>query len=126
LVAIGCGTITATSYDTVKHEVDYPVIGMSRGLYTAMATSNKKKIAVFATPLTIANHSHKKMAAQIDPKIEIVEQACPVLANLVERGILSGEEVMKPLRQYTAPIVASGVDTAILGCTHYPFVQTAV
>ena len=123
LVAIGCGTITATSYDTVKHEVNYPVIGMSRGLHTAMATSNKKKIAVFATPLTIANHSHKKMATQIDPEIEIVEQACPALANLVERGVLFGEEVMKPLRQYTEPIIASGVDTAILGCTHYPFVQ---
>ena len=54
----------------------------------------------------------KKMAAAIDPDIEIVEQACPALANLVERGVLSGEEIMEPLRRYTAPVIASGADTA--------------
>lgn len=123
LVAIGCNTITATAYETVKHEVPYPLIGMSRGLHTAMATSIKKKIAVFATPLTIENHSHKKMAASLDPHISIVEQACPALAGMVERGILSGEELMGHLKEYTAPVIASGADTAIFGCTHYPFVQ---
>ena len=123
LVAIGCNTVTAVAYETVRKEVPYPLIGMSRGIRTAREISAKKKIAVFATDLTIANHSHKKMAAAIDPDIEIVEQACPALANLVERGVLSGEEIMEPLRRYTAPVIASGADTAIFGCTHFPFVQ---
>ena len=123
LVAIGCNTVTAVAYDTVKNEVPYPLIGMSRGIHTASEISTTKKIAVFATDLTIANHSHRKVAAAMDPQIEIVEQACPALANLVERGILSGEEVMAPLRQYTAPVLASGADTAIFGCTHFPFLQ---
>ena len=95
LVAIGCNTVTAVAYETVRKEVPYPLIGMSRGIRTAREISAKKKIAVFATDLTIANHSHKKMAAAIDPDIEIVEQACPALANLVERGVLSGEEIME-------------------------------
>ena len=85
LVAIGCNTVTAVAYDTVVREVPYPLIGMSRGLRTAREISATKKIAVFATPLTIANHSHRKVAAAMDPDIEIVEQSCPALANLIER-----------------------------------------
>lgn len=123
LVAIGCNTATAVAYDTIRHEVPYPVIGMSRGIQTAMDISSSKKIAVFATDLTIANHSHRQIAAAMDPDITIVEQACPALAGLIERGVLSGEEIMKPLRQYTAPVVQSGADTAIFGCTHFPFIQ---
>lgn len=123
LVAIGCNTATAVAYDTVRQEVPYPVIGMSRGIHTAMDISTSKKIAVFATQLTIAKHSHRKIAAALDPDITIVEQACPALAGLIERGVLSGDEIMQPLREYTAPVIASGADTAIFGCTHFPFIQ---
>lgn len=123
LVAIGCNTVTAVAYDMVRSEVTYPLIGMSRGIATAREITTTKKIAVFATELTIANHSHKKIAAAIDPEIEIVEQACPALANLIERGVLSGNEILEPLKAYTAPVIASGADTAIFGCTHFPFIQ---
>lgn len=123
LVAIGCNTVTAVAYDMVRSEVTYPLIGMSRGIATAREITTTKKIAVFATELTIANHSHKKIAAAIDPEIEIVEQACPALANLIERGVLSGNEILEPLKAYTAPVITSGADTAIFGCTHFPFIQ---
>ncbi|WP_289122659.1 glutamate racemase [uncultured Megasphaera sp.] len=123
LVAIGCNTVTAVAYDTVVREVPYPLIGMSRGLRTAREISATKKVAVFATPLTIANHSHRKVAAAMDPDIEIVEQSCPALANLIERGVLDGPEIREPLKRYTEPVLHSGADTAIFGCTHFPFVQ---
>ena len=124
VVAIGCNTATAAAYDTVVKEVDYPLIGMSRGLKTAREISATQKIAVFATPLTIANHSHRKVAEAMDGHIEIVEQACPALANLIERGVLDGPEIRGPLKQYTEPVLRSGADTAIFGCTgHFPFIQ---
>ena len=59
----------------------------------------------------------------MDPDIEIVEQSCPALANLIERGVLDGPEIRKPLKRYTEPVLHSGADTAIFGCTHFPFVQ---
>lgn len=123
LVAIGCNTATAVAYDRVYSEVPYPLIGMSRGIHTAKDITTTKKIAVFATELTIANHSHRRIAAAVDPDIEIIEQACPALAGLVERGVLSGPDIMEPLKTYTAPVIASGADTAIFGCTHFPFIQ---
>lgn len=123
LAAIACNTITSVAYEMAVQQCDYPVIGMSRGLHTAMDISNKKKIAVFATKVTIDSHNHKMMAAQMDPDVTIVEQACPALASLIERGVLGGEEIMEPLREYVEPVIASGADTAIFGCTHYPFIQ---
>ncbi|MCH4178726.1 MAG: glutamate racemase [Megasphaera sp.] len=123
LVAIGCNTVTASVYDIIRNETAFPLIGMSRGIQTAREISLKKKIAVFATDVTIANHVHRNMAAQLDPEIEIIEQACPGIADCVEQGKLQGPEIMSLLRKYTAPVLASGADTAIFGCTHYPFVQ---
>lgn len=122
-VAIGCNTATAVAYSQVVTEVPYPLIGMSRGIRTAREISVKKKIAVFATELTIASHSHRTIAAQIDPSIRIIEQPCPELAPLIERGVLSGDRLKDALREYTKPVVESGADTAIFGCTHYPFIQ---
>lgn len=124
LVAIGCNTVTASVYDIIREEVDFPLIGMSRGIQTAQEISLKKKIAVFATEVTIANHIHRNMAAQIDPEIEIVEQACPGIADCVEQGKLQGPEVTELLQKYVEPVLKSGADTAIFGCTHFPFIQS--
>lgn len=123
LVAIGCNTVTASVYDIIRNDVDFPLIGMSRGIRTAQEISVKKKIAVFATEVTIANHAHRQMAAKMNPEIEIVEQACPGIADCVEQGKLTGPEVTALLKKYTAPVLTSGADTAIFGCTHFPFVQ---
>jgi len=124
MAAIACNTITSAAFHVVSGAYPFPIIGMSRGLRTAMDTSAKKKIAVFATNITIQSHSHKLLARSMDPDVAIIEQACPALANLIERGILSGDVITEPLRQYVAPVVASGADTAILGCTHYPFIRS--
>ena len=124
VAAIACNTMTALGPDIAAAYEAYPVIGMSRGLRTAKAITMKKKVAVLATVATINSHSHKNAAAQVMPDITIVEQSCPALANLIERGILEGKEIMGPIQEYMAPVTASGADTAIFGCTHYPFVKT--
>ena len=123
LAASGCNTMTALAADVLDSHEAYPVIGMSRGLHTASDTSTNKKIAVFATQATIDSHSHKKMAEKIAPDITIIEKACPALAGLVEQGVLQGEEILAPLHEYVQPVIEAGADTAIFGCTHYPFVQ---
>lgn len=123
LVAMGCNTATAVAYDTVVKTVPFPLIGMSRGIQTAKEISLKKRIGVFATPLTIGKHIHRREAAAVDPTLTIIEQPCPPLAGLIERGIVSGPEIMDALKEYTAPVLAAGADTAIFGCTHFPFIQ---
>lgn len=123
LVAIGCNTVTATVYPQLMQEVPYPLIGMSKGIKTAQKISAGGTIAVFATELTIANHSHKKAAAAWDPGLKIIEQPCPELAGLIERGYLQGTKIMAPLQKYLAPVLQTQADTAIFGCTHFPFIQ---
>ncbi len=123
LIAFACNTATATAYDTVVNETDIPLLGMSRGIKTAKDTTTEKRIAVFATPLTIANHIHKKEAEKTDPFLTIVEQPCASLAGLIERGKLDGPEIREAVRDDVAPVLKARVDTAIFGCTHYPFVR---
>ena len=123
LVAIGCNTVTATAYPIVRREVPYPLIGMSRGMYTAQKISTTKTVVVFATELTIANHSHRKEALRIDPQLTVIEQSCPLLAGLIERGHLQDQAIINPIREYVKPILNTMADTAIFGCTHFPFVQ---
>lgn len=123
LIAFACNTATAAAYDTVVGETDIPLLGMCRGIKTAAGISSEKRIAVFATPVTIANHIHRNEAARLDKTLEIVEQPCATLAGLIERGCLEGEEIRAAVAADTAPVLKAGVDTAIFGCTHYPFVQ---
>ena len=101
LVAIGCNTVTAVAYETVRQEVPYPLIGMSRGIRTAREISARKKIAVFATDLTIANHSHKNeelcgdTIAFVDPAHEMALQTLEVLKK---GGLLNHDRLPGYLR----------------------------
>lgn len=124
LGVIACNTITVISLEAIRKAVNYPVIGVSRGIKTAAALNKNKKVAVMATQATINSHSHRQAAAAEYPELTIVEQACPALAHLIEMGKLSGEEILEPIREYLVPVMEAGVDTAVLGCTHFPFVQT--
>jgi glutamate racemase len=123
LGVIACNTITVTAIEAIRKVVNYPVIGVASGIKTAATMSKNKKIAVLATQATINSHCHRKIAAEDYPELTILEQPCPVLAHLIETGNLSGEEIEEPIREYLQPIMEAGVDTAVLGCTHFPFVQ---
>lgn len=97
---------------------------MSRGLHIQLRTLVLiRKLPYLPCQATIDSHSHKKMAEKIAPDITIIEKACPALAGLVEQGVLQGEEILAPLHEYVQPVIEAGADTAIFGCTHYPFVQ---
>lgn len=123
LIVFACNTATAVAYMKLKEKTKTLLLGMSRGIETARHISTENRIAVFATPLTIANHIHRDEAARLDPSLTIVEQPCASLASLIERGRLNTEEMRQAVTADTKPVLEAHVDTAIFGCTHYPFVQ---
>lgn len=119
---IACNTITCVSYDALEKEQRYPLVGMSRGLQMAAEKSKNRKVAVLATPATIHSHSHQQCSAALYPDLQIAEVSCPPLASLIEMGV-KGEELDKAIYDGVQMAMENGVDAAILGCTHYPFVR---
>jgi glutamate racemase len=89
---------------------------------TAVATSRNKKVGVIGTSATVSSMAYEDaFAAAVDFQINSV--ACPSFVDLVERGVTSGPEVMAAAEEYLAPLLKAGVDTLVLGCTHYPLLK---
>jgi glutamate racemase len=91
----------------------------------AVAATRNRKVGVIGTNATITSKAYDDaFAAAVD--LEIESAACPKFVEFVESGITSGPELMAAAEQYLAPIKASGVDTLVLGCTHYPLLTGAI
>ena len=91
----------------------------------AVAATRNRKVGVIGTNATITSRAYDDaFAAAVD--LEIASAACPSFVDFVERGITSGPELMTAAKEYLAPIKAAGVDTLVLGCTHYPLLTGAI
>jgi glutamate racemase len=83
--------------------------------------SSTRHIGVLATVGTASTRAYTRMLAKVAPAATAVEIACPELVPLVEAGEVSSERALAVAAAYVAPLNANGVDTIVLGCTHYPF-----
>jgi glutamate racemase len=91
----------------------------------AVASTSNGKVGVIGTQATIASKAYDDaFAAAVD--VELVSAACPSFVEFVERGITSGPEIISAARQYLEPLKHVGVDTLVLGCTHYPLLTGAI
>ena len=91
----------------------------------AVALTGNRKVGVIGTTATIASKAYDDaFAAAVD--VEVVSNHCPFFVDFVERGITSGPEIIKAANDYLAPLKNAGVDTLVLGCTHYPLLTGAI
>ena len=91
----------------------------------AVASTSNGKVGVIGTQATIASKAYDDaFAAAVD--VELVSAACPSFVEFVEKGITSGPEIISAARGYLAPLKEAGVDTLVLGCTHYPLLTGAL
>ncbi len=126
IVVSACGTISSILPDDIIARMPVPFLGVVHPTAAAAAAATRnKKIGVIGTKTTIASGSFKRALNAIDPAILCVEKACPMLVPLVEAGYVDrGNPVTKMVAEGDlAPLQAAGVDTLILGCTHYPIIQ---
>jgi glutamate racemase len=91
----------------------------------AVALSTNHKIGVIGTSATVNSKAYDDaFAAAVD--IELTSAACPSFVDFVENGVTSGPEILQAAKEYLAPLKAAGVDTLVLGCTHYPLLTGAL
>lgn len=96
------------------------------GAATALRESQGRKIGVLGTKATIAAKAYVKALHALDPRVEVFQQACPLLVPLVEEGWVDDPITNLVIYRYIAPLLQAGVDTLILGCTHYPVLRDAI
>ena len=124
---IACNTATAAGLIRAKEFFDIPIIGVIEpGAKSAVATTINGKIGLVATEFTVNSKAYHKEIKRINPKIEIFANPCPKFTPLVESGQFETAETYQAAKEYLKPIKDAQVDTLILGCTHYPFLQKVI
>ena len=126
-IVAACGTVSAVAADTAR---DLPVNFMGvveNSVRAAVSATKNKKIGVIGTSATINNGAHKKQILNLLPDAEVVTADCPLFVPLVEEGFIADDiVVIEVASRYLKPMVDAGVDTLILGCTHYPLLFDAI
>lgn len=126
-IVAACGTVSAVAADTAK-ELPVPFMGVvENSVKAAVAVTKNNKIGVIGTSATINNGAHKRQILELLPNAQVVTVDCPLFVPLVEEGFLADDIVVEEVtRRYLGPMVDAGVDTLILGCTHYPILFGAI
>ncbi len=133
LVVLACNTATAVALETVRDETPVPILGVIRpGAAAALTATSRRAVGVLATRLTVRSGAYFRALRDLDPFVDVLQQPAPKLVPLIEEGHARSDEARAAVREYVMPmlsegaVVAPGVDTLLLGCTHYPLVRWAI
>lgn len=126
-IIIACGTASTIALDKVKDKYDVPIIGVAEAACRRATEKTKnKRIGIIGTPGTIKSGMYERFIKAIDNDIFTVSTACPLFVPLVEEGWTDNEISRMTAKEYLEPIKVAGVDTLILGCTHYPLLEKTI
>lgn len=127
-VLAACGTVSSTAQD-IGATLPVPYFDVILPtVQAAKAATRNGKIGVIGTSASIHSDSYRKTLLSLDGELEVFPQACPLFVPLVENGFVSEEDPITRLtaERYLAPLREAGVDTLILGCTHYPIISGTI
>lgn len=126
MLVIACNTASAAMLRDAHERYDVPVVEViGPTVRSAMSLTRNSRVGLIGTEGTIQSRVYDDLFS-MRPEIELVAQACPRFVELVEAGQTSGPEVLDVARGYLTPLIERGIDTLVLGCTHYPFLRGAL
>lgn len=124
IIVVACNTATAAALDYLRESFpQLPFVGMEPAVKPAALHTRSGKVGVLATPSTLNSHRYAGLMARYAAGIEVYEDPCSGLVQLIEAGSLDSPETRALLRRVVKPMLVAGVDTLVLGCTHYPFIR---
>ncbi|WP_169582208.1 glutamate racemase [Microbacterium thalassium] len=126
MLVIACNTASSAMLRDARERYDVPVVEViGPAVRTAMSTTRNGRIGVIGTEGTISSGAYQDML-EVNERLTVFAQACPRFVEFVEAGVTDSPEVLAVAEDYLAPLRHSGVDTLVLGCTHYPFLEGAI
>lgn len=123
LIVVACNTASVAALRTLREEfAPLPFVGMEPAVKPAVEQSQTGRVGVLATEATFHTSMYASVVERFAQGVTLYEDPCPGLVAQVEKGDLSGTETRKILERALTPMMDKGVDTIVMGCTHYPFV----
>ena len=120
-IVVACNTASALALPVVKDEFDIPMIGViNPGAKAAAEKTSSGKVGVIATTATINSDAYTNAIREINNRITVYAQPCPLFVPLVEEGWGGKPAAKLIIQEYLTPLKTAGIDTLVLGCTHYP------
>jgi glutamate racemase len=132
LLVVACNSATAAALPALRERLLQTTLGVDAlgvvqpGAVQAVAATRNGRVGVLATRATVESGAYASAIAAADPFVEVTSVACPELAPMIETGFPHDRNVVDAVRRYCTPLRAAGVDTVVLGCTHYPLVRPIV
>lgn len=126
-VVVACNTASALALTTLETTLPVPVVGVIQpGAEAAAVATRNGHIGVIGTRATIRSGAYEHAIHALAPNARVSARPCPLFVPLIEEGWLEGEITDRVVRQYLQPLVEDGIDTLVLGCTHYPLLREAI
>jgi glutamate racemase len=127
MLVVACNTASAVSLDAIAARHPVPVVGVIQpGARAAVARTRSRQVGVIATEGTIGSGAYTRALRALAPGLEVFTRACPLLVPLAEEGWTEGPIARGVVETYLASLARSGIDTLILGCTHYPLLKPVI
>jgi glutamate racemase len=126
MLVVACNSASAASLHDARERYDVPVVEVVLpAVRRATAATRNGRIGVIATQATVTSGAYEDAFAAA-PHIEVTSAACPSFVDFVERGVTSGRQLLGLAQSYLDPLLVAGVDTVVLGCTHYPMLTGVI
>ncbi|MFC1839303.1 glutamate racemase [Thermodesulfobacteriota bacterium] len=126
VIVVACNTATAAAINKMRSIYSLPIIGMEPGVKPAISITKSGTIGILATTETINSEKFRVLTERFCNDCEIITQACPGLVEKVEQISLTDNETRKMVEKYVDALTSRGVDTIVLGCTHYLFLTDVI
>ena len=127
LICVACNTVSSVALPIIRNHFRVPIVGvLTPGVREAVYATQNRRIGVIGTNSTIKSRAYEHEIKQLNPLVKVIALTCPLFVPFVEEGWLSGKVVLEVARTYLKPLKSAGVDTVILGCTHYPLLKSVI
>jgi glutamate racemase len=126
MLVVACNTATAAALPTLKSRLSIPVIGVIEPGARAAVQRTRGKVGVIATEGTVKSKAYTKAIHALNPAIEVIEAPAPLFVSLAEEGWANTHVAREVAGIYLEPLIEAGIDTLVLGCTHYPILRATI